>query len=95
MLCGEYDFTNAIKTSYAYKGVISTEVNITHYDNNDILVTNYNIYHDAPEDKTEEIPSYDDNEEILSSHDEENIGCQIGERPDYNEQDLFGNKIEP
>ena len=67
---------------------ISTKVHITYYDNNNSLVTNHNIYHDAPEDKTDEIPSNDDYEDGLSSYDEENIGCQSDERPDEDNKEL-------
>ena len=69
-------------------GEISTKVHITYYDKNNSLVTNHNIHHDAPEDKTEEIPSNDDYENGLSSYDEENIGCQTGERPDEDTNEL-------
>ena len=69
-------------------GDISTKVHITYYDKSNSLVTNHNIHHDAPEDKTEEIPSNDDYEDGLSNYDEENIGCQADERPDDDKQEL-------
>ena len=67
---------------------ISTKVHITYYDKNNSLVTNHNIHHNAPEDTTEEIPSNDDYKNGLSSYDEENIGCQTGERPDEDTNEL-------
>ena len=67
---------------------ISTKVHITYYDKNNSLVTNNNIHYDAPEDETKEIPSNDDYENGLSSYDEENIGCQTGERPDEDTNEL-------
>ena len=67
---------------------ISTKVHITYYDENNSLVTNHNIHHDAPEDKTEEIPYNDDYKNGLSSYDEENISCQSDERPDEDNREL-------
>ena len=87
--------TLSISINYSYVSCdttknreISTKVHITYYDNNNSLVTNHNIYHDAPEDKTEEIPSNYDYDDGLSKYDEENIGCQTGERPDEDNKEL-------
>ena len=44
-------------------------------------VTHHNIPHNLPEYKTGEISSCDDHKDELSSYDEENIVCQVDERP--------------
>ena len=65
-------------------------MHIIHTLERQYMFQNYiqNIHHDAPEDKTEEVPSNDYYENGLSSYDEENIGCRADERPYEDNREL-------